>query len=341
MVNTGHPSRACKLCRARRVRCDETKPACLKCQKSKRACPGYRDPFEINLRDETAATIRKAKAAHQGRVSSEKKTPGRSEADLSSLPINSSPSRDSSASPDSSWLSPATSRDSYAVSVIDMSAQTSPLSDLRTAQNGMILSFDTRHSSLPFSLQTSVEDQAACFFLSNYVLSPTKGPDRGVWTFLVPLLNQPDVKHSPLPMAFAATSMAALAGRPSSRQLLPSAHGYYSRALKEIKLALQDKRRSLLDSSIAAVVLLSFYEVIITQRDISPTVSTTDSSQGLASDDDPLRAWSHHLNGAKALIRLRHQNQVPQTRESIEMFCFVRSLMVRKCLLFRAPLAMG
>ena len=60
MVNTGSPSAGCELCRQRKIRvcrlvkplsppkidllqCDETKPACRKCTKYGRVCPGYRD----------------------------------------------------------------------------------------------------------------------------------------------------------------------------------------------------------------------------------------------------------------------------------------------------------
>ncbi|KAH8885351.1 hypothetical protein GQ53DRAFT_770222 [Thozetella sp. PMI_491] len=328
MVNTGHPSRACKLCRTRRIRCDETKPACLKCQKSKRVCPGYRDPFEVNLRDETAATIRKAKAAHQRRTSPEAK-----EAPKAKSPPATPPSQTTTSTPESAWASPSTtysstassvaysstnvsvSYGSTATSVEDISSPSRSNAALENAleatQSGSTLGYVSKYSSLPMSLQTTLEDQAACYFLSNYVLSATRGVGRGICTFLVPLLNRADVKDSPLPMAFSATSMAALAGRPSARSLLPQAHTYYSRALKEINTALQDRNRALLDHSIAAVVLLSFYE-------------------GLAASDDPFRAWSNHLNGAKALVKLRHQSNIPPTEESIEIFGFVRSLMVRQ-----------
>lgn len=59
MVNTGRPSPACKACRARRLKCDQTKPACNKCTRAKRVCPGYREPFEINFKDQTDLIIRK------------------------------------------------------------------------------------------------------------------------------------------------------------------------------------------------------------------------------------------------------------------------------------------
>lgn len=43
MVNPGHRSKACLTCKRRRIKCDERRPNCLKCEVSKRACLGYRD----------------------------------------------------------------------------------------------------------------------------------------------------------------------------------------------------------------------------------------------------------------------------------------------------------
>ncbi|KAH6645669.1 hypothetical protein BKA67DRAFT_541842 [Truncatella angustata] len=51
MVYTG-PSKGYK-------QCDEAKPACEKCQKSGRLCPGYRNPSTIRIRDMTATTIKR------------------------------------------------------------------------------------------------------------------------------------------------------------------------------------------------------------------------------------------------------------------------------------------
>ncbi|KAL2808393.1 hypothetical protein BJX63DRAFT_424622 [Aspergillus granulosus] len=42
MVYPGGPSRGCYTCRARKVKCDETKPICKRCVKGNRTCGGYR-----------------------------------------------------------------------------------------------------------------------------------------------------------------------------------------------------------------------------------------------------------------------------------------------------------
>ncbi|PIG88962.1 hypothetical protein AARAC_008440, partial [Aspergillus arachidicola] len=56
MVYPGHPSRGCYTCRSRKVKCDETKPICLRCTKAKRRCEGYRDSNVNHMREKQGAT---------------------------------------------------------------------------------------------------------------------------------------------------------------------------------------------------------------------------------------------------------------------------------------------
>lgn len=60
MVYCGKPSTGCETCRIRKIKCDETKPECGQCTKSRRYCPGYRDAFDVVLRDETRRTRQRA-----------------------------------------------------------------------------------------------------------------------------------------------------------------------------------------------------------------------------------------------------------------------------------------
>ena len=53
------------MCRTRRIKCDETKPTCNQCAKSRRQCPGYEDEFNLVFRDETQATKRRACKAYK------------------------------------------------------------------------------------------------------------------------------------------------------------------------------------------------------------------------------------------------------------------------------------
>ncbi|KAF2271371.1 uncharacterized protein EI97DRAFT_285788 [Westerdykella ornata] len=60
MVYTGKPSRGCAMCKSRRIKCDETKPVCMRCQKSNRVCPGFPPEFDLLHRDEGKAMVERA-----------------------------------------------------------------------------------------------------------------------------------------------------------------------------------------------------------------------------------------------------------------------------------------
>ncbi|CAK38673.1 transcriptional regulator family: Fungal Specific TF [Aspergillus niger] len=59
----GKPSGGCGTCRARRVKCDETRPVCRRCRKARRTCSGYRDPHSVWFRDESDAVARRVKGS--------------------------------------------------------------------------------------------------------------------------------------------------------------------------------------------------------------------------------------------------------------------------------------
>ncbi|KAJ6043304.1 uncharacterized protein N7446_001499 [Penicillium canescens] len=60
MVYCGKPSKGCGECRARKIRCDQSRPACSQCTRAKRDCPGYRDQLSLMFRDESQEVVRKA-----------------------------------------------------------------------------------------------------------------------------------------------------------------------------------------------------------------------------------------------------------------------------------------
>ncbi|KAI1618997.1 hypothetical protein EDD37DRAFT_294274 [Exophiala viscosa] len=62
MVNTGQPSRACDPCKERHTKCDERRPQCSRCEKAGRKCTGYKNDFDINLRNETHVVARRVRA---------------------------------------------------------------------------------------------------------------------------------------------------------------------------------------------------------------------------------------------------------------------------------------
>ncbi|KAI1289008.1 hypothetical protein F5Y03DRAFT_70987 [Xylaria venustula] len=105
MVYCGKPSRGCQMCRTRRIKCDETKPTCNQCSKSRRQCPGYMDDFDLMFRNETKATERRAQRANKKALAQKAERQASSPSDTPSTPFF---SQASSTTPSSSVVaSPA------------------------------------------------------------------------------------------------------------------------------------------------------------------------------------------------------------------------------------------
>ena len=84
MVYTGRPSAGCRTCRSRKVKCDEARPVCAQCIKSKRECGGYPDPDDLLFQHQTTTVIRKARRA-EARKRSNASTPSSSSSEESAL----------------------------------------------------------------------------------------------------------------------------------------------------------------------------------------------------------------------------------------------------------------
>lgn len=107
-----------------------------------------------------------------------------------------------------------------------------------------------------------VEDQAPCFFISNFVRSPRIAGIRGSFDFVLPIIKteKPD---SHVSIAFAAVALASLANRPNTRSsgLMVQAIAQYAKALKAINLALQNPSQQKSDATLASIILMGFFEV--------------------------------------------------------------------------------
>ncbi|QUC18800.1 uncharacterized protein UV8b_03041 [Ustilaginoidea virens] len=211
------------MCRTRRIKCDETKPTCNQCSKSRRICPGYKDEFDLVFRNETQATERRARRATKKSLAHRQ---GR-EADRGASP---SPSSSSSSSSDSGCsVSPTT-----------------PNSQLRV-------------SAAP---QIPLEDQAACHFISNYVQVPRHGSLIGFMEFVVPLLKAEKVPLH-YQYAFQACGLASLNNGVGNRNHFEKqALGKYTKALSTTFAALRDPEVAKEDATLAAVLLLGLFENI-------------------------------------------------------------------------------
>lgn len=217
----------------------------MRCQKSKRACPGYRDSSELSLRNETKATKKKPARppnTHSATLSwnGNGAQHGSNVGEYYTMPYTDT---ETSSPPWSSAMYPSPASSTSSLSIPS--------------------SLCSRHMALAMrhNLSTPVDEQVFCYFLSNYVLIPAEGiSPRGFFDFVIPLL-QKEHTGSPMSVAFSAVALAAFSGRPSSKSLLPRADAVYVKALNQINLVLQDPKLALKDSTLATVLLLAFYEV--------------------------------------------------------------------------------
>lgn len=338
MVNTGKPSGGCKLCRARRVKCDETKPACLKCLRAKRQCPGYRDPFESKIRDETQATIRKYKRT---RIVIEKEQVLREEGlkeDEILGDVEKDEDDDNGDDDDDDNLK------------ADVANWTSGYFDRRGGSKtptsaSSTTSFDSTHVHEDFlaSLATPVEQRATCHLLADYVLvSDSPGGRRGYYKFVYKILTRPNGPSKSLLSAFKAVSFVALSSRPGASHLVVEAESHYAKALREVNKAIQDPSQVKSDDTLASVLLLAFYEVSLRKPTRTPPPSPsrrkvngmdacpsflTPRTQTLASTRERLDEYVSHIKGAAQLVKMRGPG-INDTDEGAEMYSMTRNQVI-------------
>ncbi|KUJ23718.1 uncharacterized protein LY89DRAFT_603906 [Mollisia scopiformis] len=223
MVNTGKPSQGCGTCRARRIKCDERKPTCFRCQKSKRECTGYRDTAFVRMRWDRNSR------------SSSKKLPSPTSStadnrDLVRRTFSSAHSSDFTTSP--------TSPLRFHISV-------SPFSGLETPIEEQVKCIFRRN----FVLEPCEGNSRSFMKFTVPVLEHEKSlSGKG--------------KGSKLGTAVMAAGLALMGNRPASRHLMPKAMKCYSRALKEINEALLVEKEAVEDDTLAAVIVLGLFEVL-------------------------------------------------------------------------------
>ena len=209
----------------------------MQCQKSRRQCPGYKDDFDLIFRNETQATERRARKSVDSKRGHTHIMLGERQMAF----VNAGERGDSSL------------------------LQTSVLVPSAELEASMTL-------SIREAISVPIEEQAPCYFMSNFVMTPRDGSSRGYFDFLAPMIKaeKPD---SHLSIAFYAVALASLANRPSSKSsgLLQQALGQYAKALKAINSALQSPLHQKTDQTLASIIMLGFFEVRnagFTYRDI-------------------------------------------------------------------------
>ncbi|KAK3684190.1 hypothetical protein B0T22DRAFT_271386 [Podospora appendiculata] len=224
MVYGGKPSRGCRTCRTRRIKCDEAKPTCKRCEKSKRECLGYRPEFEIVHRDQNRSTVRRMRRA----VSQQRQQQQQQYEDESqSLSYLLTPSH-------------------------------SPPPHLFQSSSRQTLS----PSPVP-APTTPIGQRATCHFASNFILVPLDGHAHGFMDYLVPLLGA-EPPESALSYAFSSCALALLGNRSRADNvdLAKRSLKEHTLALARTHAALGDPATATADATLAAVMMLCLYESI-------------------------------------------------------------------------------
>ena len=203
-------------------KCDETKPTCSQCTKSRRQCPGYKDEFDLVFRNETKATERRAQKANRKAVAQKMGKAGQEP------------------------ISPVSSRDDEDEATLDRRGfAKSPL----------------EYAIIP-AIHIPADTQASCHFMSNFVLIPRQGSTRGFMDYLIPLMKvEPPNSHLQFAFNACALASLGNRVSANGINFRDRAYVEYTRALSATNTALRDPEASKTDAVLAAVLLLGMFEV--------------------------------------------------------------------------------
>ncbi|CEJ62121.1 hypothetical protein PMG11_10631 [Penicillium brasilianum] len=167
---------------------------------------------------------------------------------------------------------------------------------------------ETLFVPIPASIPASMDERAISYMFK--IFMGTK-QSRGVLAFMPNLIGQ---DPSPaLQATIKAVGMAGMSRVHSLPKMQYSAAVQYSNALLATNRALQDSKVARSDSTLAAVVLLSTYEMITCQE--------------AANGNNFMSGWSKHVRGATKLLELRGEEQMG-SHSGLALFSVVRMQIV-------------
>lgn len=162
------------------------------------------------------------------------------------------------------------------------------------------------------ALTTPIGDRAFCYFRATFVIGNARS-----FRYLESIYAH-ETMDLHLSASIHAVGLASLAKATRSRSLHHQATLAYISALHLINNALASSAATT-DTTLSAVMLLDQFEKIIPPPDRTP------------------RAWTTHLNGATALMRMRGCGQF-ETKAGLEMFIQMSSHLLVSCMQHSIPL---
>jgi hypothetical protein len=139
-------------------------------------------------------------------------------------------------------------------------SQSSATSSGSSEQRALIFASSGSPRHVPPTIDIPVGRQAIHYFLANCIMVPTSTATRGHMSYLTPLLKG-EPPDTPLSTSFVAVAFASFGNRPGNKQLLFTAHHFYTKALKHVNRALESPIEQKSDKTLASVLLLGLFEV--------------------------------------------------------------------------------
>ncbi|KAF2630814.1 hypothetical protein BU25DRAFT_334528 [Macroventuria anomochaeta] len=300
MPNIGRPSKGCKHCRERKVKCDQKRPTCSQCIRSGKECYGYRDALSMMFKDETAVVAKKAEKRYEALALQNPQTSsGSRERQLSDV-------GGSKGSP-IIW----TDTDTHSLRPYFPSASRYPTPE-----------------SMTMEITSSVEDQAVGFFISNHVSQPTLIP-RGQYEWVIEALNEPGCEEI-LRCSVHAASLAGLANSTKNSVIMAKAHAAYGSALRMTNNALRVKETAVKDTTLVSVIMLGMYEnfVFHDNRSIQAWAKHMQGASAILNlrgkeqfESNTARRIFHQVYGLMMLVSLEAGQAVPDGMRELYDYC--------------------
>ncbi|TVY46470.1 hypothetical protein LOCC1_G003015 [Lachnellula occidentalis] len=255
--------------------CDQQTPSCGQCIKVEKDCPGYRDMLSLSFRNESDAVIEKAKArAAEPRKSKSPLPRPRKASPVAKKPVISEAPIAFSVSTTIAFRHFSTDGSGFPFTNYNAENFTEPANIPNSPSVG---------------LGPSLEEQGTNYFFANFVTPNTQGASGGPFHYLYDVIKVgiDDL----LKACIVATGLAGLSNVSKSSQLMGHAQREYTSALRHINVAVASPIDSIKDVTLIGILVLAIYEA-------------TAGAWMLT-----LKAWTQHINGAAALIRIRGRSQ--------------------------------
>jgi hypothetical protein len=139
-----------------------------------------------------------------------------------------------------------------------------------------------------YALAPTIEERATAFFLKNYIMT-ADGPAIGHMTILYRLKG---TLPESLLAGMKAVGIAGYAHAVYAPSLMKHARYQYVQALRATNETLRNPNLAVKDSTLISILILSIYEAVTGKTEKS------------------IKAWSDHINGASALLKLRGRQQI-------------------------------